>query len=338
MIGRLRAGGNEDLMAALASAQGARLSDYGWRWLAIALVACVALIGMGLMGVTLQIATLRPHVSALATFLALLPVYLLFQRMSPSFGRLVGIPIDLTLSIAQLSVLVLAFLPVSYMAAALGRHIPVLDETLALIDARLFGFYWDPVAQWVAAQPILERALSLAYFSLPAQALMLLVLGSLLRPGERNGELLWIAIVSMAITSVVSIFTPALGKIGHVGTGYLDVLNELRSGAWRSFSYDKPEGIVTFPSFHTSLAFIFAYVAWRLHLIAAVLFGALNFVMLLSVPPIGGHYLIDLFGGALVALVSIGVVYRLRERGRIRPTAALLAPAAAQTIAPRPAA
>lgn len=155
--------------------------------------------------------------------------------------------------------------------------------------------------------------------------MVLLAIGSILRPGERNGELLWLAIVSMCLTGFVSIFTPALGKVGHVGTGYLDLLTAIRAGTWSEFSYDASEGIVTFPSYHTTLAILFTYVAARLHRFALAVFAPLNAVMLVSIPPMGGHYLVDLIGGAGVALASIMVV----RRAVVRTPAPRLAIAAA---------
>jgi membrane-associated phospholipid phosphatase len=97
------------------------------------------------------------------------------------------------------------------------------------------------------------------------------------------------------------------GKLGHVGS-YLPVLQEIRSGHWTVLSYAHAEGIVTFPSFHTTLAVFFAYLAGRLDKRLLRVFGPVNAIMLLSIPVIGGHYLADLFGGAAVACVSIVAV------------------------------
>ena len=38
--------------------------------------------------------------------------------------------------------------------------------------------------------------------------------------------------------------------------------------------------------------------------------GALNAVMLIAIPPIGGHYLVDMLAGALIAGLAIVVVRR----------------------------
>ena len=155
----------------------------------------------------------------------------------------------------------------------------------------------------------LEWMFSAVYQSILAQAFLLVIIGSIFRPGERNKEFTWILLVSMSIMVVVSTFTPAIGKVGQLGSGYVDAIHAIRSGAWRVFTYARAEGIVTFPSYHAALAIIFVYISTRPDLrVVAIPFALLNFLMLLSIPPIGGHYLVDLLGGAAVALVSIMTV------------------------------
>jgi hypothetical protein len=249
----------------------------------------------------------------------LLPLFTALGWAVPRFAHIIAIPTDLVLSVAQLYMVALVLVPVTYIAAAIAAGFPLIDDTLARLDIVLFGFDWDAAARWVAARPAFEWALSIAYSSLPVQAMMLLVIGSLLRPGERNSEFIWIVIFSLSITISISIFTPALGKVGQVGTGYLEILEEIRSGTWRVFTYERAEGIVTFPSFHTTLAVVFTYIAARLHRCALAVFAPFNALMLVSIPPIGGHYVIDLCGGTAVAVFSIFMVRLVRQRGSSAP-------------------
>jgi hypothetical protein len=44
---------------------------------------------------------------------------------------------------------------------------------------------------------------------------------------------------------------------------YREVLEMIRSGQWTVFDYGKTEGIVTFPSFHTTAAILLTYAARR---------------------------------------------------------------------------
>ena len=66
------------------------------------------------------------------------------------------------------------------------------------------------------------------------------------------------------------------------------------------------EGIVTMPSYHTVMAVLFTYAFRRTGLIGYGI-ATLNLVMLLSIPPIGGHYLVDMLAGGALALGAIAV-------------------------------
>ena len=309
-------------------------SDHAARWIFIALAGLLALAYLHAVDVAIDLAALLPKALAAATAgLAALLFHLLGQV--PAYRPILRVPIDLMLSLLQAFTAINVFLPISYIGAHLGASFPLLDAELARIDAALFGFDWDATAAWVAARPGLERLLALAYASLPHQALALLLLGSLLRRDARNGEFIWIFLISMSLTTLVFILTPALGKVGHVGTGYLEVLRDIRSGGWAEFTYARSEGIVTFPSFHTTLGVVFVYVAARLQPWLLLVFLPLNLLMLLSIPPIGGHYLIDLPGGVAVALVSILAARRVGAwTARLPPPAigATFRPSAAQDV------
>jgi membrane-associated phospholipid phosphatase len=74
------------------------------------------------------------------------------------------------------------------------------------------------------------------------------------------------------------------------------------------------EGLVTFPSFHTTLGILIVY-AVRDFKVLAIFVGALNAVMIVATMPEGGHHLVDVLAGAGVALASISTVrYAVRSR------------------------
>lgn len=188
----------------------------------------------------------------------------------------------------------------------------LLDDDLARLDA-LLGFDWNTVAAWVAERPAIERVLSAVYFGLHSQTVILLLFGSLTRPGERNGEALWLFIVAGVLTVAVFAFTPALGKIGHLGTYQVEMLAQIRAGQWTVLDYGKLLGIVNFPSFHTALAILWTY-AVRRHRWALAVSTPLNAILIAATPAIGGHYLVDLLAGAAVAIVSIAFVKAMQRR------------------------
>jgi membrane-associated phospholipid phosphatase len=85
------------------------------------------------------------------------------------------------------------------------------------------------------------------------------------------------------------------------------VLMSLRAGGAHTFSIDRLQGIITFPSFHTILSIIFIYVH-RPPARSFVPVAILNALMLLAIPSVGHHYLIDMISGAAVAAVCIAIV------------------------------
>jgi hypothetical protein len=308
-----------------------RTNDYAARWLLIAGCAIVAALWMRVLGIGLDVASLGPKLSVGVLLIA---VALLLQRIGSQFrlfGRPVAVAVDLLLSLVQLLAMLTVFLPLTYLAATVG--FPLLDDRLAALDAALFGVHWQAASAWVQAHPLLDAVLTWAYGSIFWQGAAVLVLGSVARPGERNGEALWLFAVSLTITIAVFCFTPALGQLGHVGAEPMSALQALRAGQVRVFNFANSEGIITFPSFHTALALIVTYCVRRQRLALAVI-APINIAMLASIPTVGGHYVVDMLGGATVTLISILMVRRLRgERplfiARQRPSAARTHPVGA---------
>ena len=285
-------------------------SDYFIRWIFLGIIAVIAATWLCALHVTIEFGAVAPKLQFASVLLLFSTVYVGLGNRLLVIRRPVAVVSDLCLSILQVMVATTVLLPLTYLAAT--TRFPLLDDHLAQLDA-LIGFHWDAVAQWVRQRPMIDWVLQCAYASCPVQASALLLIGSIKRPDDRNSEAIWLLIVSLLITTAIFAFTPALGKIGHVGTAYLNVLEQIRGGNWSVLSFDRAEGIVTFPSFHTTLAILFTYLV-RHDRWALAIFGPTNVLMILSTPTVGGHYLVDLFGGASVAIVSVVVVRALRAR------------------------
>jgi hypothetical protein len=295
------------------------LTDNAARWVFIATTGFVSVAGLQALGVAVEWQSLQLKLSFFALLLGFSMTYGVIGAQVPRLARPTAIVSDLCLSLLQFLVAVSVFLPLTYLAAT--PAFPLLDAELAKLDTILFGFEWDTAAQWVAAQPLLEWLLVKAYFSFNWQIFAVLLIGSFTRPGDSNGEFIWQFFIGIIVASAVFVFTPALGKIGHAGTGYLQILTDLRGGLWRVFDYDKLDGIVTFPSFHTTAAILLVY-AVRQHGWALAVFVPINVLMIASTPMIGGHYLVDLPGGVVVAVAAIAitkVIRKTRLKVRITP-------------------
>jgi membrane-associated phospholipid phosphatase len=64
------------------------------------------------------------------------------------------------------------------------------------------------------------------------------------------------------------------------------------------------EGLISFPSFHTANAILFIWALWPLRLLRPVIL-VVNVLLIASTPLAGAHYLVDLIGGAVVAVGAI---------------------------------
>ena len=116
--------------------------------------------------------------------------------------------------------------------------------------------------------------------------------------------------VAMLITALASGIYPAMGTFFHfqenmVHAVHVPHLLALRDGGMTEFK--DLQGIVTMPSYHTAQAILFMYVfRGQRRLFPWIV--ALNSLMLLSTPSMGGHYLVDMLAGAVVAAIAIASV------------------------------
>ena len=92
-------------------------------------------------------------------------------------------------------------------------------------------------------------------------------------------------------------------------------IEALRSGTIHAVRLDHLEGLVSFPSFHTTAAMIFAWTLWTVRYVS---FAALvlNLTLIAATPIIGAHYFIDLVGGAVVALAAMSLSQWLCHRAK----------------------
>ncbi|MBX9698195.1 MAG: phosphatase PAP2 family protein [Acetobacteraceae bacterium] len=282
--------------------------DFAARWLLLGLCWLVAMVGLAVHGVALDHESAVAEAKAVGYLLVWALICGALARQVSLLAWPCGTLEDYCLSLAQLLAASVVLLPLTYLAAS--TPLPLRDAALAQLDLAI-GFDWAAAAAWVAERPELGRLLLLAYISPVFQSLLIMLIGSIAQPGDRNGELIWLYCVAGLITTAISGLVPAIGLIGQVGTGYVELIEQIRAGEWRVMSFAKPEGIVTFPSFHAALAIILTWAA-RHHRPTLAVIALLNVLMMLSTPTVGGHYLVDLFGGAVVAVASILLVRRLR--------------------------
>jgi hypothetical protein len=193
-----------------------------------------------------------------------------------------------------------------YLAASCS--FPLQDVMMERLD-RAIGFDWLAWHQALLDQPILSRLLLVAYNSMFPQLVLLIFCFSPTGRSARIGELLLLGGATMVPTALIAAIWPTLGPFAVHGVGdvtYLRDLLALRAdGPWHLESVAM-QGIVTMPSYHTVMAVLLTY-AFRCTGLVGYGIATLNLVMLLSIPPIGGHYLVDVFAGGALALGAIAV-------------------------------
>lgn len=219
----------------------------------------------------------------------------------------------------------------TYLCASIAR--PLQDAALAAADTAL-GFDWWAWHNVVLNHPPLHLLLTAAYASLLPQIVLSIIYLPAIGRADRNSELLLLAALTLLPTAAISALWPALGTLPNA-VHVPDFLALRAPGPW-SFDLSAMQGIITMPSYHTVLAVLFAYafrgtgpIGWSI--------AALNLLMLPSIPPMGAHYLVDLFAGAAFAITAIvaargcnHLLHRPRRGDRFPSYSSLPAPAKAR--------
>ncbi|MGA9214841.1 MAG: phosphatase PAP2 family protein [Methylocella sp.] len=189
--------------------------------------------------------------------------------------------------------------------------LPRWDGALANAD-RALGLNWLEMYQWLTRHPAIEASARAVYMSLGPQMLILLFALELLgHHNQARALLLWFMVSAIA-TVGIGVLIPAAGPVVYyhlpvaATTGYVSQWADLRNGTLRTINPLNNQGLVVFPSFHASLAVLCACAAWPLRILRYPLL-ALNLLIILSSPAMGGHYFIDIFAGIILAALTVGL-------------------------------
>jgi len=204
-------------------------------------------------------------------------------------------------------VLGILYVPLMYLAARLP--VPCQDDLLARLD-RAFGAEVTDVLTGVAALPRAKQALSVCY-----DTLLFLVTGaSMVLPTSgrmrRAKEYLIAGVAAAALSIPIFALLPARGPWCHYGypptpeqEKVTQIIDALKNSDGFVINFLAPEGVISFPSFHTILALLAAYALWAVPYVrwpVALLAG----LIVLSTVTTGWHYLVDVGAGVLVAVTS----------------------------------
>jgi membrane-associated phospholipid phosphatase len=201
-----------------------------------------------------------------------------------------------------------------YAGAAIGM--PVIDDALVQFDAAC-GIKLPDVVQWAHSHPEIELLLQWSYNSLLWQTpLVIVVLGF---TGELK-SLRQFVLQFMLGTWICALFffaLPAAGpftvfdiEMNATQTRYLQHFQELREGVRTVVTWNNAEGLITFPSFHTTWAMLLAWaVRKRLWLfLPSVL---VNIAVIAATMTTGWHYFGDVFAGVAIGVGTICMATRM---------------------------
>lgn len=195
---------------------------------------------------------------------------------------------------------------------------PLIDAKLVVMD-RAVGFDWPRLYAWVRHHALIKSVLHVAYVSAFPQLLVLPFLLGFAGQSRHLREFLSNIMLSSLFLLVIATAFPAQSAFSHfAGVSLEDMASIsdfelLRHGRMGLFNLNDMQGLVSMPSFHTVMAVFFTYaLRWSRGLFIS---GAmLNFLMILSTPTEGGHYLMDVFGGLALAAFTIWVMCIVTSR------------------------
>jgi membrane-associated phospholipid phosphatase len=210
---------------------------------------------------------------------------------------------------------ILAVLIVASLMTAINSHVslrfafPFVDQALSTADRRMGVFAPDIVLKF-AEYPAFSQLLWVLYEgAMPLCIVCALFLSATGRKAAAYEFAFCFAFCILA-ASACSIFFPALGSTVYhgiegikglptaAGNFHLPTVEYFQNDPSAKFDLTKVSGVLTFPSFHMVMALLipYAFRKTRIMFWIAIVWALL---VTLSTVVIGGHYIVDLLGGAV---------------------------------------
>lgn len=203
----------------------------------------------------------------------------------------------------------------SHLMMSLGW--PLTDARLNDWDVAL-GFDWNGYASTMASVPWLRTVLYLAYGPLLLIALAVIPCVAILSGRlDRVEEMAFLVLVSGVLCVGIAGLLPAVDAWNWVATPqtrallgetfepeWLGHFSALRGSGPVTFDFNQMPGLATFPSFHSCLGIIIIWCS-RGRWFTALPGALVGFALLVATPIYGGHYGVDLLGGAAVMAGAI---------------------------------
>jgi hypothetical protein len=212
----------------------------------------------------------------------------------------------------------------NYLAMSAGA--PFRDALFARVDAFL-GFDWLACVKWVNSHGSARDALEIFYNSHKLLFMATLIFLVIKGHEARIREFLIIFFITALVTIIIGGLAPAAGGYAYfhpareaianlpatAGRYFLPHLVPLNAGQMKTIDLGNMAGLVAFPSYHVVMALMVIHAARGSRLQPFILFPALG--MIAATPVFGGHYLVDILGGALLfALTAWGYARLAADR------------------------
>ncbi|VAX37130.1 hypothetical protein MNBD_PLANCTO02-231 [hydrothermal vent metagenome] len=217
-------------------------------------------------------------------------------------------------------VALLAFLPCLTIMIYAGTPLnaPLIDSWLMQSDA-LMGISLPGIVQWAEQHPGIDSLLKIAYGSVFLQTISIIFLLGLLRDKIQLNRFVLQFMLSVSLISIIYFFLPAVGPFEAYGyepsasqLRYLKDFQGFRNGSMTNISLVTFEGMVTFPSFHTTWAILLMASMWHRKWLFLPAF-LLNICVIAATLTTGWHYGTDVIAGGIVAGITIWASVRMQQ-------------------------
>jgi hypothetical protein len=200
---------------------------------------------------------------------------------------------------------------------------PRMDDLLAAADKTL-GIDWPAMMAFMVDYPRLDAALQLCYGSVLPQIAMLIIVLSIANHTDEVYKLslsiaigamltvaFWTICPSFGAFSVYNLPPNVAGRLSlALDRRYADELISLLAHGPGLISPTSAKGLVGFPSFHGALAMLVAWYARHIRYLRWPVL-AVNIAVVIATPIQGGHHVVDLLGGLVVALAAVAATERI---------------------------